>query len=98
MAETIKKRFNLRSIFAPGFKKFKDFLNGVESGVVDSKIVEEYEGYIKAMGEGQYDKDDIIIGNGYIRDIQNVQERASGNDGERKKQAKQIESIENERE
>ncbi|MBP3707002.1 MAG: hypothetical protein J6J36_00090 [Clostridia bacterium] len=96
MAEIRKKRFSLIDAFAPGLKRFRDFLNGVESGVVDPKAVEECESYIKAMSDGQYDKDDIIIGNEYIRELQNVRDRANSNSGGRKKQVKQIESNEQE--
>lgn len=93
MAETVKRKFSLISVFAPGLKRFKDFLDGAENGIVDSEIVKECEGYIEAMKYGQYDKGDIIIGNEYIQDLRNVQDRASSNGGGRKKQVKQIKPV-----
>lgn len=97
MAENVKKKISLINVFAPGFKKFKDFLNGRESGVIDAKAVEEYENFIKAIENGQYEKGDIVAGNEYIRDLQDVPDRASSNGGGRKKQVKQIDEQDNER-
>ena len=45
------------------------------------------------MSDGQYDKDDIITGNEYIQELQNVRDRASSTSGARKRQ-KEHEDIE----